>query len=346
MIAQAAGVSVMTVSRALRNLGKVSDRRRLQVRKIAEQLGYRPDPTVAKLMYHLRRRQKPAFQGLVCALTTVPLTTRWDFSDEVVAGARAQADALGYAFSLLHVDRSPEGYRSLRRVLRSRGAEGVMLLPLLDLENVNDWLEWDHYSVVTTSGSILAPKVHRIAPSQFANTLLLCRQLAERGYRRIGLVIDQAHDERVGHNFTAAVEWHGRHEAFHYLAPFIFDGQKPDPRKLKHWFRRERPDVLLASQDRITIGYVDSLGIKIPGPVGLARTSTTAMTLYSGMDELPAAIGATAVGQLTGLIQRGEKGVPNLPAITLLPGRWVEGTTCPRRTARAPGSGVAAPLPR
>ena len=60
---------------------------------------------------------------------------------------------------------------------------------------------------------------------------------------------------------------------------------------------------------------------------------------YGGIDELTAEIGATAVDLLTGLIQRGEKGVPAIATTTQLMGRWVRGHSCPRRAE------VAAPAP-
>jgi DNA-binding LacI/PurR family transcriptional regulator len=330
-IARMAGVSAMTVSRVLRNLGKVSARKRAQVRKIADQLGYRPDPIVAKLMYHLRGRHKPAFQGVLCALTTIPLATHWDFSDEIISGARQRAESLGYGFSLLHLDRSRAGLRALQRMLRARGVEGILLLPLFQVEDVSTWLDWSQFSVVATSGSILAPAVHRVLPSQFNNTLVLCRQLTARGYQRIGFVIDRVHDLRVGHTFTAAVEWHGHHESRERVAPWLFDGAKVQPQDLLRWYKRERPDVILASQDRSTRRLVDTLGLKMPGPVGLARTSSSPNSIYSGIDECPASIGATAVEQVTALIQRGEKGLPTAPTVTLLPGRWLEGQSCPIR---------------
>ena len=72
VVAKAAGVSAMTVSRVLRDHPKVSAKMRAQVLKIAQELGYRPDPNVAKLMHHLRLRRKPAFQASICAVTTVP----------------------------------------------------------------------------------------------------------------------------------------------------------------------------------------------------------------------------------------------------------------------------------
>src|SRR6476661_5276370 len=80
-VARLAGVSAMTVSRALGNRPRVSAETRAAVRRIAAEIGYRPDPDVAKLMHHLRTRRKLVFQGSVCALTNRPPDMEREYVD-------------------------------------------------------------------------------------------------------------------------------------------------------------------------------------------------------------------------------------------------------------------------
>jgi len=62
-----------------------------------------------------------------------------------------------------------------------------------------------------------------------------------------------------------------------------------------------------------------------------------APAVIKGCDELPEQIGLSAVDLLTGMILRGEKGVPAVPSAVQLQGRWVAGRSCPRRdTPSAP----------
>ncbi len=53
-IARAARVCLMTVSLSLRDHPKISEPTRRRVRRIADQLGYRPDPEIARLIGRLR----------------------------------------------------------------------------------------------------------------------------------------------------------------------------------------------------------------------------------------------------------------------------------------------------
>src|SRR5213082_673074 len=90
-IAQVAGVSAMTVSKALRNLPKVSRRTRARVLRAAAQVGYKPDPEIAKLMHHLRRRTVASYQGLICAITDRPSDMAHPYHGGLIAGAERQA---------------------------------------------------------------------------------------------------------------------------------------------------------------------------------------------------------------------------------------------------------------
>ena len=59
-VAAAAGVSVMTVSLALRRVPSIPAETRERVLAVAEKLGYRRNPLVAALMADLRGRRRPA----------------------------------------------------------------------------------------------------------------------------------------------------------------------------------------------------------------------------------------------------------------------------------------------
>jgi len=333
-VAQAAGVSAMTVSRALRNHPAVSPDLRAQVQRAARALGYRPDPTIAKLMHHLRVRRKPSFQGSLCAITTLLAHRPYSsYAEGVLCGAQRQAEARGYGFSTLHVETTQGAARSLQRTLRNRGVEGVLLLPMAVPTALPHLLDWREFSVVATTSSVTEPDVHRVVPHHFKNTQLLCQSLRALGYRRIGLVQSREHVDRVYHSFNAAVAWDGIFHDNQLVTPFIYSGAMPT--KLGAWFEREKPDVIIAHSDALCLSFAEMLGLKIPGPVGFATTSTTPASGCAGINELTAEIGAASVDLLTGLIQRGEKGVPDVPTATQLIGRWVQGRSCPRRRGAA-----------
>jgi len=317
----------MTVSKALRNLPKVSRQTRARIVRVAAKIGYKPDPEVTKLMHHLRRRSQPSFQGLICAITDRPVDMAHPYVSGLAAGSERQAKELGYGFNLIHFEEDLVHRRQLRRIIWARGTRGVLLLPLREPFDLTDLLPWSDLSVVAVTLSILAPVVHRAIPNHFANTLKICHKLTELGYHRVGLVIDADQEKRVNHAFSAAVIRHNLDGHRVSVPPFIYD--RLQPAALQAWFRKEKPDAIIATNDAFCLEYARILRLPIPGPVGFVSTNTNSSSKISGIDELPREVGATAVNLLAGMIQHGERGLPRRPTTTELHGVWFEGISCP-----------------
>jgi LacI family repressor for deo operon, udp, cdd, tsx, nupC, and nupG len=89
-VAHAAGVSVATVSRALRGLPNVAVSTRARVEEVARELNYRADPSASRLA---------AGRGRTVAVV-VPHINSWYFAN-VVAGAEAVCTADGYDLLVL-----------------------------------------------------------------------------------------------------------------------------------------------------------------------------------------------------------------------------------------------------
>ncbi len=322
-VAEAAGVSQMTVSRALSGRGRIAEETRVKIKVIADRLGYRPDPEVSKLMHHLRVRNRRRFQSVMVGLTTRRPDDQEGYFRALVAGAAAHAAARGYGFDIVHVSPTGKNWAVVRRTLKSRGVEGVVLLPSQAPIDLSGLLEWTDYSVVSASASVTGPDAHRVMPHHFANALLLCRNLARSGCRRIGLVMAADHDVRSGQGFSAAVMWHGANEAAHVIAPLV--PAEVGQAELRQWFGRERPDAIITNELSSARECARSLGQKIGGPVRFAVTSLIGEKPEGifGIDERPGEIGGTAAEMLAGLIERRVRGQPEAANATLLNGRWV-----------------------
>lgn len=334
-VAEAAGVSAMTVSRVLRNYPAISESVRARVQKAVRSLGYLPDPEMAKLMHHLRKRRKPAFQASICALTTrgpdAPPST---YCDGIELGAEQRAEALGYSFSTLQIGPSRETWRTLPRILRSRGVEGVVLLPMLTPAKFDGLLDWRDFSIVSTTSSVLSPALHAVLPHHFKNSQMLAERLFALGYRRIGVVINFEQTQRLSHALTAAVTWHGLLHEGRCVPPLIYSGRSP--LGLEEWFQREQPDVIVTHIQRLCREFAERLGLSLPGPVGVVSANTEPGAPCAGINECPEDIGCTAIDLLAGMIQRGVRGIPEMPTTTQVPGFWVNARSCPKRRTTPP----------
>jgi len=321
VIAEKAGVSSATVSMAMRNDLRISPSTRRKVHRIARKLGYHPDPEVAKLMLHLRTKHKPKFQSIIAAVTTLAEGMEPAYAVALREGAQRSAEALGYGFSLFRVEGSEKRHTSLQRTLRSRGVEGVLLLPVKEAISFRRFIEWTDFSVVAATYGVLAPDIHRVVPDQFGNMILICRNLVRLGCRRIGLVTWRSTGPVVNNRFAAAVMWQNTMGGTDFVRAFIYEMDVCVG--LRSWFAEERPDGLIVGTEKDARIIATELDLRGRSKIPIAITEWTNQTPFSGIDQRAGEVGAVATALLHSLIYRGEKGIPVVPNVTMVKGQWM-----------------------
>lgn len=324
----------MTVSRVLRNQPSISAPVRAKVLKAVQALGYTPDPQVAKLMHHLRTRRKPAFEAAICALTTRgPDAPPHFYFEGIESGAAQRAKAAGFSFSTLQIGSAPDSWRTVPRILRSRGVEGVILLPMILPIALDGLLDWDEFSVVAATFSVLSPQLHAAQPHHFKNSRLLAERVSALGYRRIGVVANVEQTQRTNHSLNAAVIWHELLNQGSFVPPLLYSGTSP--KDLEEWYQREQPDVIVTHVPRLCHAFAARLGLSIPGPVGFVSANAKPGTEIAGINERAHDVGSAAVDLLASLIHRGVRGIPALPSTMQVSGHWVDAPSCPPRRPTA-----------
>jgi DNA-binding LacI/PurR family transcriptional regulator len=338
VLGELAGVSTQAVSLALRNHPSVGAETRARIQALARREGYTPDPHLAKLMHHLRGRKAPKLTASVCALTTRPSKSEERFCDLLADGAKRAARAAGFAFHVLHLDAAEMAGERLPRVLRQRGVEGLVLLPMANLEALDTLVNWEDFSVVSATLSVTSPLFDRVVADHFQNNFSLGARLQAEGFRRPGLVIHQHHDRRCGHSITAAYAWHGAYGGVEAVRAHVCE--KVDAAALRAWLKTEKPDVVLAEHDALARQLRETGVIQ----AGLPLVSCSARPLadgtfpFAGNYDNPEEIGAAAVAELARKIATGQRGIPERPHTTLVRGKWVDGKMAPAGPRPKPGA--------
>ena len=121
-IAQRAQVSVMTVSKALRDAPDVSEGTKLRIRKLAQEMGYVPN-TAAQ---GLRTRTTRTF-GLIISSTTNPIFAR------MVLAVEQRCHELGYDLLLAHTHNLPEREEQAIMRMLARRVDGILISPVYRL---------------------------------------------------------------------------------------------------------------------------------------------------------------------------------------------------------------------
>jgi DNA-binding LacI/PurR family transcriptional regulator len=122
-IAERAGVSVMTVSKALRDEPDVSAVTKARIKLMAQQMGYVPDSTAQGL----RTRTTKLF-GVVISSMTDPVFPR------TVMAIEERAHELGYDILLMHTMNKTEREEACIRRLLSRRVDGMFVMPVYRID--------------------------------------------------------------------------------------------------------------------------------------------------------------------------------------------------------------------
>lgn len=308
-IAAKAGVSVVAVSCALRGKPGVSTATRERIRRIAESIGYRPDPLLSQLMYHLRSRRRPRGRHNIAFLN-------WpgdSYREQVLCGAKTQAERHGYHMDVFRMGEDGPSARVLNRMLIARGVAGLVISPS-PVADYSELLDWRKFSTVLTSHSEIGPNFHRVVPNQFSAIRLAVEELTKRGFHRIGLIVPPwlAEQSNSFHR-VAFICLASQHDATPLLCHF--DPEDHPLYQLREWYELNQPDALILcgplDYETVLCRAIENDAAARLGIVSLGYETSSIDALV--VDYRPTTLGAIAVDQLITQLHRGERGIPPVP---------------------------------
>jgi LacI family transcriptional regulator len=329
-IADKAGVSRATVSLSLRNHASIPAPTRERIQKIAQQLGYRPNPLVSALMTHQRsaRPQQPTHLTLA-AIINFSRRDVWKtfLSEDLLSAAAKRAEQLGYAFEEFWLGDTKMNTQQLSSVLFRRSVPGVIVAPLPEAHG-ELLMEWSNFSAVAIGYSLMRPQLHRVTTNRFQAMRLAIAKLRTLGYHRVGLALRQNQDARVDHQWGAALAWEQQQIVErNRTAPFVVEDRDWNERNFAHWYRKNRPEVVIGYDPEV-IDWMATLGVKVPQDAGFVHLwNPDRSGTFAGIYHDPPAIGAATVEFLVGMIQRNERGLPASAQTLLLEAAWQDGGT-------------------
>lgn len=334
-VAEAAGVSAMTVSRVLRGAPQVKEATAAAVRAAVDSLGYRRDPLLSALSARRGGRSGPSDHYVI------PFVTNWAQRDgwRQVAhfrlqfeGAKRRGEEIGYRVEPFWLREPGVSHARFSSILYNRGIRGMLIAPS-ETATGHLRIEWQNFAAVKFGYSLRRPSLHYVADHQFHTMLLICRELWRLGYRRPGLFLHRGGDTRSMHQWTAAFYYDQRkHLPADRLPPLLVPGRLNEAEEeFRVWFKKHRPDVVI-SLDAILMAWLGRLHRAVPADVGFAHLDLPSLqSEWSGVYQHPEEIGAQAVDLLEMLIRRHEFGVPERAAGFLSFGSWVPGRTVRRQ---------------
>ncbi|HEY8483320.1 MAG TPA: LacI family DNA-binding transcriptional regulator [Longimicrobiales bacterium] len=259
-VAREAGVSPMTVSRALNRPGLVSPETRAKVLAAVERLGYVPNAVARSLV-----------QGRTQMVALVLSDIQNPFFTAVSRGVEDVAHQYGYTLIVGNTDEQPEKERRYLDVLSSRRVDGVIL----------STSGADHIRLLRDRG-IPVVLIDREIPGVEADVVVndvydggrqLIAHLVERGYREIAFVGGPAGNSTLEQRLAGCRD--AAREAGLSLSVHLgrFDRRSGEEIAASLCEAGALPEAIVAANNLVAVGVLVELrrrGLRVPDDVGLA----------------------------------------------------------------------------
>lgn len=325
-IARAARVHRTTVSLALSDNPRIPAKTKARIKRLAEKLGYTPDPMLSALIAYRTKKRPVAFHGTLAWLANTEVGYNWKLVPhfrDYYEGAADRARACG--FQLEAFDFNLPGMQPSRMtgILRARNITGVLLCPQ-PLDKLRNKFAWEEFSVVTFGYTLADLGVHTVTAAHYRAMRRIMIELHQRGYRRVGFSFAQSLVERNDYNVLAGFLIGEGHLDRPPEIPPLF-GASRLASVVGPWIERYRPDAIV-SGNHLILDLLRELKIKVPQEIGAAcPLLPNADTALAGIVEDSKRIGAIAVDQVISMINRGERGIPDHPLRVHVEGDWLPG---------------------
>lgn len=335
-IAARTGVTIMSVSRALRGSPQVSAAKREEILRVARELGYRPDPQVSRLMALMRANKTRRADTVLALINTRHergIHLREPHLNALYQSAAQRADTLGYKleeFWLADPDLSPRRQQS---ILIARGIEGLLLFPF-ERGQRSVPLELSRFAVTGVGRSHDSVPCDRATPNHFAAVKIALEHLAALGFTRLGLALFDGTNERTDRRYSAAYCDFVQCQAPEARIPLL-ECLAWDAAAFRAWFDQHRPQVVLTHGEHIREFAALDLSLHAPRDFGYVNLNHMGKTEpSSGIDQNYGLVGAAAVDLLVGQLNHQDRGLPPFPRSVTIHGFWRDGDSLPPRPRR------------
>ncbi|QLJ12605.1 LacI family DNA-binding transcriptional regulator [Pseudomonas putida] len=293
-VAQAAGVSVATVSRAYNLPDKVRDDVREKVIGIAERMGYSPNPAAQAL-----RRQRSHTIGVVIPSLNYAIFAR------LVESFQEVLVAAGYNVLVLTTGYDNHNMFGPVKRLIDRGIDGLMVVGQIFDEGLRQYIVDRKLPCVTSYSYTDDPLIPSIGFDNFEATKKIVEHLIKMGHTHISMFAGPSHgndrqQERI-RAFNETLTTHGLLGNAVIVEREYTDAARQGAEALKI-IRSERPDTtaIVCNSDVFAFSIISEcikLGICVPDEMSVAGFDDDSYTSLFNPPLTTVAVPATELGK-------------------------------------------------
>ncbi len=340
-LAKMAGVSKTTVSRALNNAPEISSETKALVMRLAQENGYQTNPVISAHMSGVRNK-KVTTEGSVLAIVPLPFQERkWGnahlINEMYRKGVEARSQQLGFKVEDFSLSDNGHSYKRLSDVLYQRGIEVVLVPSIGMVDYPSEYqlqMDWDRFFCAALTYEVIkSVTIDRAVVSHVDSASLAFRRARDLGYKRIALGTRSWEYERPQGRWLAAyLLFQKMNQDLCPIPYYEFDYDKQVRGSFRSWYEENRPDIILG--DRFMLQLARDCEIDIPGDVSFAQLDLVRGYPQSedmaGIDSRFEAVGSAAVDLVMSRVKSGERGLPKVPHLFKVPGRWLDGVSAPK----------------
>ncbi len=334
-IADEAGVSHVTVSKALRGDSKISAATTSRVVAIARKMGYRANPLLSAYMTAMRtRRSHPVTSALawINGFNSAQIWHRLPYLKAYLDGARKRAFELGYnldEFWLADPDLSDS---RLSSILRARNIHGAIIPDAQDVTR-HPSLDWERLTFCSFLNQQPGTLVRHVRFDARLAIYTALERIRALGFRRIGFAVSHLSPKPVSLLYEVCNTQIGLMPAKERVPLLLMDlGMEHFETRFQQWALKHRPEVVICNSLH-AVDFLKSAGLSVPGDIGVVHLALGPdVAGWAGVDGAGEKIGAAAVEIVAAQINRNERGIPELPRTTFIAGEWQDGWTLTRPT--------------
>lgn len=273
-VAQKAGVSIATVSRALGNKPNVRPEVRLKVLNAAEELGYRPNRVASSL-----RTQTSEVIGLLVSDIRNPFFT------DIARAIEDVAHQNDMSVFLCNTDEDPEKEILYLNTLRAERVAGIILSPTPNKAEQLKFILDDGIPIVAIDRRLKDADLDCVLSDNIEAARIITNHLIDRGYRRIGALIGLS-TITTGHERMQGYQQSMKAHGLDTLSEFVMPMEKDAEEVVGRWLTSSNPpDAILSGNSRMTTGalnVIKQVGLVVPDDIAVAGFDETVWMQHVG----------------------------------------------------------------
>jgi DNA-binding LacI/PurR family transcriptional regulator len=267
-IAEGAGVSITTVSRALNNDPAVSERTRNRVLAVANRTGY---------VQTVGRR----ITTNVALVYTQEVTLSHPFDSAVLEGIYRGVDQHRFDVVLLNIQRDKSRHETFTQFFMRKGVRGVILRTMAGTRDTCQAIADEGFPHIVISERFESPNVNCIDVNSQPESVRAVEYLVDLGHRRIAFAMhnipDRDHLDRL-EGYRQALRNHGLlvEDRLIFRQPFTLAGGASVMQMVMSM--HDRPTAIFLADPLLGVGAVKmahELGVEIPSDISVVGFDDT-----------------------------------------------------------------------